>query len=197
MGTFKFILLVVFSAGIATALIIWSGGKVSVVPPPSNFSISGKVTGAPGVSVILTGPATATVTTSADGTYAFAGLPNGDYVVTPTLAGYAFSQTSSVRTVSDADVIVPTFTATSATTTYSISGTAGVPGVTMALNGSDTSGSVLTGPGGTYTFVGVVPGSYTIIPALAGYIFNPNSLPVTIKSHSATANNFTPTAIKS
>ncbi|MES1982763.1 MAG: carboxypeptidase-like regulatory domain-containing protein [Pseudomonadota bacterium] len=166
---------------------------MSEVPAPSIYSISGKVTGAPGVTLVLTGPATATTTTAANGAFNFGGLPNGNYTITPSLPGYAFSQVSLVRTVSDADVAIPAFTADPATTTYSITGTTGIPGVTIALKGNENGGSVLTGAGGTYTFVGLVPGSYTIIPSRDGYSFSPNSLPVKIDTQNSTA-NFTATA---
>ena len=188
-------MLSVITAAVASGLIVYSSSKVSVIAVPSNYSISGKVTGAPGVKVMLTGPATATTTAAANGSYSFPGLTSGNYTVTPELRGYAFSQVSVVRTVSDADVIIPAITAKDAEATYSISGTTGVAGVTISLSGNnDTTGSVLTGPGGTYTFVGLAPGSYTLIPSFSGYKFTPASLPVTITTTGSTAVNFTATA---
>ncbi len=58
------------------------------------WSASGTVTsgGAPisGVTVTLTGPSSAVFITDANGNYGFSGLSQGTYVLTPTLAGYAF-----------------------------------------------------------------------------------------------------------
>jgi hypothetical protein len=195
MGTMKFIILSVITAAIASGLIIYSSGKVSVIEVPSIYSISGKVTGAPEVKVTLSGPITATTTTAKNGSYSFTGLANGNYIITPVLAGYAFSQISVIRSVSDADVTIPSITATSAEKTYSISGTTGLAGVTISLSSNDTTGSVLTGAGGTYTLAGLVPGSYTLIPSFSGYKFTPASLPVTITTTGPTAVNFTATAI--
>jgi alpha-tubulin suppressor-like RCC1 family protein len=58
------------------------------------WSASGTVTsgGVPlsGVTVTLTGPSSAVFVTDANGNYGFSGLSQGTYVLTPTLAGYAF-----------------------------------------------------------------------------------------------------------
>lgn len=60
------------------------------------YSVSGTVTGAAGVTVNLTGDATATTTVATDGgTYSFTGLAVGNYTVTPVKAGYTFDPLSS------------------------------------------------------------------------------------------------------
>jgi hypothetical protein len=63
------------------------------------FSVSGLVYssfGAPiqGVAMVLSGDADLTDTTNAGGIYGFAGLPAGDYEVTPTRKGYTFNPAS-------------------------------------------------------------------------------------------------------
>jgi hypothetical protein len=52
------------------------------------YSISGTVSGPAGVTVTLSGAATGQTTTDGAGHYAFAGLANGSYTVTPSLPGY-------------------------------------------------------------------------------------------------------------
>lgn len=164
--------------------------------PAATYTISGTVSGATaaGVTITLSGASTATATTAANGSYSFAGLANGSYTVTPSKTGFAFNPTSTAVSVSGANATAD-FTATSAATTYSISGTVtGAAGVTVTLSGANT-GSVTTGAGGAYTISGLVPGSYTVTPSLSGFTFNPTSAAVTITAANSTANNFVATAI--
>lgn len=69
---------------------------INIVPAAGTFALSGTVTasqgGQPisGVQMNLTGPTSQMVLTDASGNYSFAGLPNGLYTVTPSLAGLAF-----------------------------------------------------------------------------------------------------------
>jgi len=60
--------------------------------PPPLYGISGTVSGAPaGVAMTLSGAASASTTTAADGSYSFGNLLSGGlYQVTPSLAGYDF-----------------------------------------------------------------------------------------------------------
>jgi CSLREA domain-containing protein len=69
----------------------------NVVVPPTTFTISGQVrdlndTGVPDVTVTLSGSEAASVTTDADGRYAFTGVASGGtYTVTPSLSTFTFS----------------------------------------------------------------------------------------------------------
>ncbi|HQQ47114.1 MAG TPA: hypothetical protein PK747_06865, partial [Acidobacteriota bacterium] len=159
----------------------------------TTYSISGTVSGATasGVTINLTGTATATTTTATDGTYSFSGLANGSYTVTPSKTGYTFSPTSASVTISGANQTGKNFTATAAAT-YSISGTvsgATASGVTMSLTGASTA-STTTATDGTYTFSGLVNGSYTVTPSKAGYSFTPSSIAVTLSGANQTGKNF-------
>jgi hypothetical protein len=81
--------------------------------------------------------------------------------------------------------------------TYSISGTMGgvvTSGVTMTLSGAGT-GTTTTATGGTYTFSGLVNGSYTVTPSLSGYTFSPVNSAVTVSSANVTGVNFTSSAV--
>jgi len=57
----------------------------------------------PGVLVTLSGDASDTDTTDVNGDYAFTGLADGDYTVTPTLTDYEFAPVDSDETVSGGD----------------------------------------------------------------------------------------------
>jgi hypothetical protein len=82
----------------------------NVSPAVGTLSISGSVvdsqTGQPlgGVQMNLSGASTAVVQTNAQGKYTFPALPDGSYVVTPSLAGAAFSPRERNVMVSGSDV---------------------------------------------------------------------------------------------
>jgi YD repeat-containing protein len=83
----------------------------------NTYSISGRVTakgnkGLSGVTMTLSGAASATVTTDTSGNYTFTGLANGNYTVTPSKAGYTFTPTNRSVTISGAYVTGQDFTAT-------------------------------------------------------------------------------------
>ena len=92
----------------------------------SSFSISGAVTGAAleGVTINLSGTATASTTTDAGGNFSFTGLANGTYTVTPARAGFTFNPLSLVNVVSGANVTGTNFVATANLYIY-------VPGATF------------------------------------------------------------------
>ena len=173
----------------------------AAVPGLLPYTISGTVSGAvlAGVTITLSGDAAATTTTIAGGTYSFPGIAlNGNYTVTPSLAGYTFSAISIGVIVSGADSTGNNFTATAnVATTYSISGTvsgATAAGVTITLSGG-TFGTAITktGVGGTYTFAGLLPDDYIVTPSLTGYTFT-TPISITLSANS-TGNNFTSTNV--
>ena len=194
MKTIKFLLAILVSIAIAAC----GGGGGSSTPAPT-YSISGTVTlstaALSGVTITLSGASitTTTKTTAADGTYSFAGLAPGSYTVTPTLTGKAFTPASAAVSVSNANVSNTNFTATTAAATYIISGSAGIAGATITLNGG--AGSTIAGTGGAYTIPGLVAGNYTLTASKIGFTF---TAPITITGLAAdsTGNNFTATAIQ-
>jgi hypothetical protein len=76
-------------------------------------AVSGVISGAvaDGVVVTLSGPASATATTAGGGRYAFSGLANGTYTLTPRKAGYSFAPQSLTVTIADDYVTGRSFTA--------------------------------------------------------------------------------------
>ncbi|HVP66227.1 MAG TPA: PKD domain-containing protein [Anaeromyxobacteraceae bacterium] len=91
---------------IAAALLAACGGGAA-----PTYIISGRVSGvaSAGVMVALSGDAAATTRTDGAGSYAFTGLKNGTYVVSPALAGYVFRPSSLRITVSGNGVIGQNF----------------------------------------------------------------------------------------
>ena len=160
-----------------------------------NYSISGTVSGAvqAGVTINLTGASSASTTTAAEGTYALSSLANGNYTVTPVMAGYTFNPTSLSITISGANATGKNFTATSVGVSYSISGMvsgAVQAGVTINLTGA-SSASTTTAAGGTYTLSGLANGNYTVTPVMAGYTFTPTTKSVTVSGINVFGCDFT------
>ena len=188
MGMIVFLLLFIIACG------------DGVDTPAPTYNISGAVSGATvaGVTINLTGAATATTTTDASGNYSFTGRANGTYTVTPVKAGYIFNPVSSVAFVSGASVTGINFVATAnAASTYSISGTvtgAVQSGVTMTLSGGAT-GTTTTNALGVYSFSVLVNGGYTVTPSRTGYTFSPTHQDVTLSGANSPGNDFTSAAV--
>ena len=172
------------------------GSHASAASPLPTYSISGTVSGAlqQGVQISLTGAATAATATDAAGRYSFAGLGNGSYTLTPSLAGYTFSPASATALVNGADVGGKGFMATALVApTYSISGTvsgAVQQGVQVSLAGTAPA-TTTTDTSGKYSFAGLANGTYTLTPSLAGYTFSPVSAMALLNGADLTGKNFT------
>lgn len=169
-----------------------TGGSVYV---PASYSISGTVTGdvQGGVTVKLLGTSRST-TTLQDGTYTIAGLSNGTYTVEASRSGYAFFPGTRTAIVNGANVAAQDFTARLG---IAIAGKVLGPvtgGVTVTLTGpspATTTTTATTDADGDYAFVGVVAGTYTVTPSLAGgWTFTPTDSLVTIVASSVTGPNF-------
>jgi len=77
--------------------------QTAAASPAAQLSISGTISPAAngaGVTVSLSGAASATATTDSSGNYSFGGLSSGSYTLTPTKAGYNFSPSSRQLTAS-------------------------------------------------------------------------------------------------
>ncbi len=139
----------------------------------AGYIISGTVTGPwiRGVKVTLGGAQAGTTTTDAAGAYAFTGLPDGSFTVTPSLDGYGYSPAAPSVVMGGANK-VQNFTATPVVPSYAISGTVSYTGVKTGRvyvwvnsvgcpNCSAQAMIGMAGPG-TYTIRGLQDGSYTV-----------------------------------
>ncbi len=171
------------------------GQDFTATPVP--HVISGRVITAggaalPGVTVTLSGAASASTITDASGRYAFAGLQNGTYTITPSMTGSTFTPADRTAIVNYADISGLDFTASIYLISGRITTSPGLtfPGVTLALTGT-ASASATTDVNGYYRFI-VQPGSYTITPSMTapGYTFTPASRTITIGTADALGQDF-------
>jgi hypothetical protein len=170
--------------------------------PLSNVEIFGHVGanlgGLSGITVSLSGAASATTQTDSTGSYQFFNLPQGaTYTVTPSDPRYTFTPASQTFP-NISNYQLQDFPAT--LNTYKISGlvrdSSGNPvsGATITLAGPQ-SGPTQTDSSGAYSFTGLSAGfNYTLTPSKAGYTFSPTSLTISNLASDQTA-NFTATLL--
>lgn len=167
---------------------------------PVVSAASGTVTsdGAPlsGVTLTLSGQAQASTTSDASGNYSFADLADGNYTITPSRAGYAFTPLSRNVTLSGADVTEQNFSGTQAAAGFSVSGRVvtfrgrlPLSGVAMTLSG-DASAVVFTDASGNYSFTGLANGVYAITPSSGASVFLPSKRSVFVRGANSTGKNF-------
>lgn len=149
-------------------------------PNPDYVTIKGKVvdgqTGLSlsGVTVTLSGAASASLVTQSDGAFEFLKLPAGSYNLQLTLANYAtLSASTSGKIGQTLDFGVLTLVKSQSATTGTIKGTVtngatGLPlgGVTVSTSGG---ASAVTGVDGQYQIANVPAGTVTVQASLAGY----------------------------
>jgi hypothetical protein len=165
------------------------------------YSISGSVknisgVAMSGVTMTLSGSMTGTITTGADGSYAFTNLPGGgNYIVTPSLAKFMFSPPAATFNNLSSNHVV-NFTGRVAT--FTISGGVlsdsgfNIENFTIALTGTRTGTAITTSFNG-YSFSGLpVDGDYTVSAHLANTLFtNFKLLPPASHSFTALSSNVT------
>jgi hypothetical protein len=180
------------------------GPGPTTTPSPGGYSISGRVMSTSGIALagvsILANDGHMAVT-NVNGDYVLSGLSAGTFTVTPYLVGSTFSPTSASVTLSAANPSVSAinFVATPLTPSgsLSISGIVKDTGDVPIANVTVIDGvghTATTSAGGEYTLGSLAAGTYTISPAVAGYVFSPASRTVTL-SVSMTGQDFTGTAV--
>ncbi len=189
-------------ASVAMACGLALGGcSGSDTGPDPLHSISGTVGGATaaGVTVSLAWAGTASTVTDGAGRFAFAGLADGTYMVTPGRAGYSFVPARAMVTVDGADVTGQDFTATAVASTHAISGTVGgatAADVTVSLTGAETAFTVTDGEG-QYDFGGLADGDYAVTPFKGGCAFAPARAAVRVEGADVPGQDFTATCTPS
>jgi len=176
--------------------VVISNANVVNVNFIGGYAINGRVASSSGVGLVgirvyRTGSSVAAVTNGA-GYYAFDGVVNGTYTLTPdTTQGYGYTPTTRGVTIAGGSVNNQNFVGT---TGYRVSGRIGrsngtaIPNVSVTRTGSAT--PVTTNGAGYYTFNGVPNGTYTLTPSLSGFTFAPTTKSVTVNGADPAAQNF-------
>jgi Domain of unknown function (DUF1929)/Bacterial Ig domain/Glyoxal oxidase N-terminus/Kelch motif len=164
----------------------------------STFNISGTISPSSfgsGVTVTLSGAATAAVTADASGNYQFSGLANGSYTVTPSKAGFNFTPVSGPVNINGVNVSGVNFAATAQT--WKLSGTISPSslgsGASVTLSGTSNA-TTTADASGNFTFSGLGNGAYTVIPSKTGFNFSPSSQAANVNGANVSGINFTVTA---
>jgi len=127
--------------------------------------------------------------TSGAGYFTFAGLPNGTYQITPSLAPYSMQPGYQMVTINGASVSGINFSGG-----YTINGrvytSTGAALVNASLLRTGSPYPIYTNSAGYFTFAGVAPGTYTITPTVAGYGFAPQTRTVTVTDTNVVNANF-------
>ncbi len=153
--------------------------------------ISGNA-GASGVTMSWTDSIAKTVISKSDGSYYFPVSKGWTGTVTPSKTAYTFSPPSKTYTDLTSSLIGENYTATPGKT---ISGSAGISGVTLTYNDGGEK-TVTSGSGGAYSIT--VPSAWpggTVTPSKTGYTFSPASITYSPLASNATSQNYSATLI--
>ncbi len=138
--------------------------------------------------IALTPAGSQTVTADASGNYAFNGVTNGVYTVTPTKSASSFTPANQSVTVNGANASGVNFTITSTgTITGTVTNSSGtaITGATVSYSGGSTS----TAGNGAYTFSNVPAGTVSITASATGY--QSSTQGATVTANTTTTQNFT------
>jgi len=173
-------------AGASASLTITAGtivdlGSISLSPNPTTGIVKGQVTeaatGTPlaGVVIDMTGSATATTTTAADGTFSFIDIPPGQVTLTASKAGY-YAVTGSTNVLAGGTLFfnpqLPTtppaaFTGSLIGKVFDAATNMPIQGASIALAGGP---ATATGANGAFTITDIAPHTYEVTIAAQGYM---------------------------
>jgi len=169
-----------YTTALAIQALVAYDSRKSGTPPPKSGSIAGHVVKGgstepiAGATITLTEPPGSSVVSNGDGYYLLPVLPSGSYTVTASKAGYSAASavvtTEALKATVAPDLVLDQLPQTGLVRGLVFDAITRAPlkGVQVTLGGT-SSYSVLTGSAGIFDFGPVVPGSYALAFALAGY----------------------------
>lgn len=185
-----------FTGLIIVSMTVFFGcGGSSNSSTPATYKITGAVkAGGNGIAGVTVGTVSTSAITDANGNYELSPLTSGSYTVTPALTGYTFTPATLTVSVNGADSTGNNFTGSIPVVQRKITGTVKVGGNAIAgVTVGTGSASAITDANGNYTLSSISNGSYTVTPLLAGCVFTPATLFVTVNGADSTGNNFSGT----
>lgn len=140
--------------------------------------------------------------TSADkeGNYFFGNLGDGDYKITPSITGYAFSPPVKTVTISGENVRVD-FTGVLGGEGHAVSGRIidqsgnGVPGIDLSFTSVTDRFTAETDNDGYYIFTDIPNAVYGLLPLSERYLFSPTFQNIVVNGSDITTDNFIATDI--
>lgn len=187
-GSFVALALIEYSSTLGALFDVSAGSNAVSSAVPAAVNISPSTANELVVTMYSAGAGGTTLTPATGNTIEIgAGGFSQAIDATPALAGLFVAGAASGQ-AGNWSVVAAAFEAA----TFSISGSAGVAGATVAWSGT-SSGSTTADGSGNYTISGLANGSYTITPSLIGYTFSPTSSNQTVSGGNITGVNFVAT----
>ena len=169
--------------------------QIISVAAEKTSAVGGTVSGGAPVGVVLTlkrGEEFAGSTLTVEGgVFRIDGVLDGNYTLTPSLPGYAFTPQSQVVTVAGEAIAGKDFTSTAVP--FPVGGTVSgdvKAGVTLTLVGNGKTLTATSDSLGVFSVSNVFSGTYTLTPSLAGYKFIPATRTVTMNGATMTGQDF-------
>jgi protocatechuate 3,4-dioxygenase beta subunit len=159
--------------------------NIALTPLPPTGTISGRVTDASNSqpiagATVSTQPATASVTTDAQGNYSIANVNPGSYTVNAAKSGYqngSAGATVVAGQTATANIALTPVPGTINGRVSDASNSQPIAGATVTTQPATS--TVVTDAQGNYSIANVIPGSYTVRAARTGYNTNSTSVVVT------------------
>jgi len=173
-----------FDPGVTNVAVGFDTNAVNFTAFPL-YSISGTITnGSQPLSGVIVTAGTESAITDSNGNYTVTGLRAGAYDVTPALLGYGFTPAAAHVSLS-ASISGVGFAAYQ--TLFTLGGHVaqngiGIGGVMLSVVSPSMSQSLITSADGSYRLSGLAPDTYLIVPAAAGYDFDPPAQSVDVSA---------------
>jgi hypothetical protein len=158
--------------------------------PENKYDLSGRIInsagiGLTGISITLSGGANLSTSSGSSGHFSFLGLSKGSYRVAPESALYEYNPPFQDISIASANITIKDFKATQFNLkirgkVFKSDGTTGIPNVNVELSG-DITQTTQSDDSGSFGFIGLKNGDYSVKPISGIREFNPSQLQVYLR----------------